>query len=360
MPSACQNCNTECLPDARFCHRCGNRLFTDAVDADLESRLYERIEAKLKDKWLAKDFVEKDIALKAASNLSEWLKLAGIPLGIAGALLIATLSYFGIKSTADLAAVSSTAEHVKAEYKPLQDNLPHLQKIADQVSNLETRVNSVETEVARFARSSNLPPETEETLKRVLSQYRKYLTDLGLQPPIVPNVHVEDNIAKRGCYHGCEIDGNIYILASRVTPSLVAHEYTHSVLLLTPVVNGDPDQQWQYSAIEAGVANYLTADFLNSPVIDEVNLERRFPFTGITHTWAGGQGEGGLAWGSFLWKLRMEAGPTKVRVTKAVAQSWMSLKLTSAQHDYEADFLKALGIAGLDVAQVKNTFAARQ
>jgi hypothetical protein len=328
----------------------------------MESRLYERIEAKLKDKWLAKDVVEKEIALKAATTLSDWLKITAIPVGLAAAMMIATLSYFGIKSTTDLAAaekqasnLKETADNLAVQYQPLQNDLPRLQQIVTKVTNLETRVNGIETQVARFATSSNLTPETAKTLESTLSRYSKYLVNLGLQPPITPTVHVEDNIASKGCYHGCEIGQNIYLLTGYATPALVVHEFTHTVIMKA---TSGGDGQWQYSAIEAGVANYLTADFLNSPIIDEVNLNGGSAFDAIPHTWAGGQGEGGMAWGAYLWKLRAQAGANKNRVTKAVVQAWTSVKSTSPPHDYQAEFLQALVTAGLDPSQLKNTFAS--
>jgi hypothetical protein len=69
----------------------------------------------LKDKWSAKDVVEKEIALNALGDLSTWLKYAGIPLGLSAAMLIGTLGYFGIKSTSDLRAIEKQAKILKIE-----------------------------------------------------------------------------------------------------------------------------------------------------------------------------------------------------------------------------------------------------
>ena len=329
----------------------------------MESRIYEHIEAKLKERWLDRENVEKDVALKAAGYLSDWIKLAGIPFTACVVMFIATLSYFGIKSTSDLAtaekqaaSLKETAKSLESEYKPLQDEIPKLQMIVTRVTDLQTRVATIETEVAHFATSSRLKPEVEKELRTTLTRYSSYLINLGLKPPIVPTVHVEDDIStKWGCYHACAVEGEIYLLSGYENSALVVHEFTHTVINRA---SGFPDEQWQYSAIEAGIANYLTSDFLGSPRIDETNLNEGFPIDRIPPTWSGGQTQGGLAWGSYLWKLRAQAGTNKIAVTKAIVQAWTSIRTTSPPRDYRAEFLQALVSAGLDASMVNRTLAS--
>ena len=84
---ACANCHAENVEGARFCNKCGRRIGDDFIDPDLESRLLQRIEATLKDNWLSKEVVEKDIALKAATRLSEWSKLFAVAVAVPAAIL---------------------------------------------------------------------------------------------------------------------------------------------------------------------------------------------------------------------------------------------------------------------------------
>jgi len=121
----CGNCRTENAEDARFCKKCGKRVSDDYIDPDLEQRLYERIETRLTDKWISKDAVEKDMALNAATKLSEWAKLFGIALGVPATIAVGILAFVGIKSTADLASIEAqtaalkkTASDLEAQYKP--------------------------------------------------------------------------------------------------------------------------------------------------------------------------------------------------------------------------------------------------
>lgn len=145
----CANCRTENAEDAR--------------DPDLEQRLYEQIETRLKDKWISKDAVEKDMALNAATRLSEWAKLFAIALAVPATIAVGILAFVGIKSTTDLASIEAqtaalkkTASDLETQYKPLQDELPKLNQIVTSVRGLEDRVTTVEFAVARFAPSAGL------------------------------------------------------------------------------------------------------------------------------------------------------------------------------------------------------------
>jgi hypothetical protein len=296
----CTNCRTENAEDARFCKKCGKRVGDDYIDPDLEQRLYERIETRLRDKWIAKDAVEKELALNAATRLSEWAKLFAIALGVPATIAVGILAFVGIKSTTDLASIESktaalktTASALEAQYKPLQDELPRLNQIATSVRNLEDRVTTVETEVARFAPSSVLGKSTQAQLITALQRFTEYVKKLGLTPSSIPTVHVQARLPRAG--YDAYIQGDdIYVKPDHAIPAKVIHEFSHNVLGITGLPSAS-DAQWAYSAIEAGVANYLTADFLNTPLLDSVNLTERIPIAATPHTWVGGQGKGGVA-----------------------------------------------------------------
>ena len=98
--------------------------------------------------------------------------------------------------------------------------------------------------------------------------------------------------------------------------------------------------------MEAGVANYLTADFLNSPLLDGVNLIKRSAIAATPHTFVGGQTEGGMAWGSYMWALREQY--TSAKATPAVVQAFLALKPSTPPPDYQDVFLKEPVAAGLD------------
>lgn len=232
------------------------------------------------------------------------------------------------------------------------------QTISKQCSSVSPGLPSLPSagEVARFTRSAQLTPEIEATLKQTLVRYREYLSKLGIQPPVVPEVVVVDEATMQAseCYHACDVEDKIYLLAGFATPALVVHEFTHTVFIRK--IPGEPDRQWSYSAIEAGMANFLTADFLDSPVIDNKSLDSspRVSFTQIPHDWNGGQGPGGIAWGEFLWRLRGQTGADKDRVTKAAVHAFAALHLNDPPDDYEKEFLRGLVASGLEEAQVRS------
>jgi zinc ribbon protein len=353
----CTNCRTENADDARFCKKCGKRVGEDYIDPDLEQRLYERIETRLRDKWIAKDVVEKELALNAATKLSEWAKLFAIALGVPATIAVGILAFVGIKSTTDLASIESktaalktTASTLEAQYKPLQDELPRLNQIATSVRNLEDRLSTVETEVARFAPSSVLGKSTQAQLITALQRFTEYVKKLGLSPSSVPTVHVQARLPRAG--YDAYIQGDdIYVKPDHAIPAKVIHEFSHNVLGITGLPSAS-DAQWAYSGIEAGVANYLTADFLNTPLLDSVNLTERIPIAVTPHTWVGGQSKGGMAWGGYLWALRERY--TSAKATPAIVQAFRALRPTTPPPDYQDLFLKELVAAGLDSATVNS------
>jgi hypothetical protein len=201
----CANCRTENPDDARFCMKCGKRVDDDYIDPDLEQRLYERIENRLTAKWISKDAVEKDMALSAATKLSEWAKLFAIALGVPATIAVGILAFVGFKSTTDLASIDAqtaslkrTATDLEAQYKPLQAELPRLTQIVDSVHGLEDRLGAVESAVARFAPSSALKESTQAELMAKLEEYKVYVKKLGLAPRSVPTIYVQAQLPQAG------------------------------------------------------------------------------------------------------------------------------------------------------------------
>jgi hypothetical protein len=346
----CANCRTENPEDARFCMKCGKRVGDDYIDPDLEQRLYERIETRLTGKWISKDAVEKEMALSAATMLSGWAKLFAVALGVLATIVVGILAFVGIKSTTDLASVEAqtasmkkTASDLAAQYKPLQDQLPELNQIVTSVRGLESRLKIVESAVARFAPSSALKESTKTELLTALGEYTVYLKKLGLTPKSVPEIFVQAKLPMAG-YDAYLVDDKIYVKPDHANRAKVIHEFSHGVLL--GQVPQPADRHWSYSAVEAGVANYLTADFLNSPLLDGVDLTERIGISGIPHTWVGGQSEGGMAWGSYMWALRTQYTPAKA--TPAIVQAFQALQPGTPPPDYQAIFLKELVAAKLD------------
>jgi hypothetical protein len=333
--------------------KCGKRVGDDYIDPDLEQRLYERIEDRLTAKWISKDAVEKDMALSALTKLSEWVKLFAIALGVLAAIVGGILAFVGFKSTTDLASIEAqtaslkrTATDLEAQYKPLQAELPRLTQIVDSVHGLEARLRTVESAVARFAPSAALTPSTQAVLEKALEQYTAYVKKLGLVPKLVPTIHVREKLPVEG-YDAYQDNDKIYVKPDHANPAKVIHEFSHIVLFDSVP---QQDSLWSYSAVEAGVANYLTADFLNSPLLDGVDLTKRIAIAATPHTWVGGQTEGGMAWGSYMWALREQY--TAAKATPAIVKAFQALQPSTPPPDYQDVFLKELVAAGLDSATV--------
>jgi hypothetical protein len=98
------------------------------------------------------------------------------------------------------------------------------------------------------------------------------------------------------------------------------------------------------------VVNYLTADFLNSLMVDTTDLTKRIPIAATRHTWVGGQSEGGRAWGSFMWALREQY--TSAKTIPAIVRAVRTLQSSIPQADFQDSFLKEVVAAGLNSATV--------
>ena len=106
------------------------------------------------------------------------------------------------------------------------------------------------------------------------------------------------------------------------------------------------------------MANFLTADFLNSPainirilwipVLESRSLKSR------TIGAADRVFTGGVGGGQFLWRLRSQTGADKDRVMKAAVRAFTALKLNDPPDDYKKKFLQGLVASGLKKAQVQS------
>jgi hypothetical protein len=227
-----------------------------------------------------------------------------------------------------------------------------LKAIAASLDGLDNRVGDLESDVAKFAPTSAISRSSSAALVEILKDYSKYLKTLGLTPPkSAPIIHVEVQLPVQG-YNAYYENGHIYVKPDHANPAKVIHEFNHGVLLPSPLPALPPDSLWSYSAIEAGVANYLTADFLKSPLLDDgVDLTKRTPIADVPQTFVGGQSEGGQAWGSYMWALREHY--TSTNPTRAIVDAFKSLKPSIVPTpDFQHVFLKQLGEAGLDSVTV--------
>jgi len=197
----------------------------------------ERIETRLKAKWISKDAVEKDIALNAATRLSEWAKLFAIALGVPATIAVGILAFVGIKSTTDLASIEAqtaalkkTASSLESQHQPLKDELPKLNKIAISVLGLENRLDTVESAVVKFSPSSVLAQSIRAQLTTALERYTTYVKELGLAPKSVPTVHVRPQLPR--AEYDAYFEGNdIYVKSNHANPAKVIHEFSHKVLV---------------------------------------------------------------------------------------------------------------------------------
>jgi hypothetical protein len=330
------------------------RLVDEIIDAGFEGRLLERIEVKLRDNWLSKEIVEKEIAFKAATKFSKWAKLFAIAVGGPATILAAILAIFGLKSVGDLvkledqtAKLNQTANDLQSKYKPLEDKLPKLTQIATSLESLEIRVQNVETEVAHFAATPESNASLVKTLNSELGRYVSYLKRLGINAKSIPTIHIQNDLPNPE-YGGYAQENDIFLQSQHATSANVIIQYTEGVLL-RPII-GSYDDQWQFAAAKAGVTYYLTADYLDLSKLDAVDLDKRSPIRNTVHTWNGAQKEGGLAWGSFLWSLRRQF--TSKKATPAIARAWATIRPSSPPADYQDAFLKALISAGLESSAV--------
>ena len=133
----CPQCGATLDAVDRFCRICGleQHNHAAAVTALIARLLPEKIDAALKGRVREQKVVEIETAELLAERAMKWLKALGFFLGIPVLLVVAILSFFGIKTWAELESVSTKTVNLQ---KSLVEPQERLSQATQQIKQLQT------------------------------------------------------------------------------------------------------------------------------------------------------------------------------------------------------------------------------
>ena len=202
-------------------------------------------------------------------------------------------------------------------------------------------------------RASNLSRDQEAYLTAALTRYANYLKSLGLS--------LGDKEVRLIIYDKGELGGdhvNAYYLIDKAELhvhrsishdfSVFFREYSHHALLYD---RKGGEGIGECAAVESGVADYLTASFLNDPRIGHLsaaafgrsdfirNLDNKVVLKDLGSNWQQNIHGGGMVFGAALWQMRGKW--TSGLLDKIIVNSWLATKC-GAENKMAAVFAKNL------------------
>ncbi|MGA8656384.1 MAG: hypothetical protein WB586_09560 [Chthoniobacterales bacterium] len=292
--------------------------------------LPERIDAALKDRIREQKVVEVETAELLAERAIKWLKAFGFFLGIPILLVVAIFSFVGVKTWSDLKYVAEqTSELQKNLSEPQRQLALTTQKIEQLQKNFETaeqslshvnqrqdvlqdQLNSIKGRLD-FCAGGAASAEDKEELQDVLSHFIIWLQAIGFHHldqnvsvciytkdspiPIVKETLTAAGKPPTSFYSG----DTLYIDKTFSTDmSVPVHVYSHHALL-----NAVTEDLTGIAEIERALADYLSASFLQSPVVGALGgqtLDNSSIYSSSMDVQ-----KRGLVWGGALWTCREKA-----------------------------------------------------
>jgi len=372
----CPVCQAEISSGNAFCGKCGKQVVCD-IDPKIFDIIDNRVEAyfvtKLKDQRL----LEIDATEQVASRLLNWAKLFGAVAAIPLALLVATLTIWGITSFLDFhkkvdagreqiaKEIQNNIEAVQKETKALHEQVEKakytLGSLPQEVEILKSRVSQIER--IAFAPSSALTQSLKEKITPLLTAFQAYCRTVGFRVhPGAVQVHIyaKDLPERDKVAYYDPVKGEMNILASFAgEPSVVLREYMHRVLYHSSDVSADFGKD--YVAAEAGLSCYYSSSFRNDPECGGWDLNRLSSFDTYRSSNPEVAVEWGVnVWGGLFWAMRKAFG--QQTCDKVLATFWT--KFTPTRSVSAKEISKALlenvnKVSPADVSRVKEMLKAR-
>jgi hypothetical protein len=379
----CPRCSTENNEGNAYCHACGLAIDAKvaALEASVAARLDERMNVAIAEKFKDAKLVEVEVAEGVAKRLIEWTKTLGVFIAIPVAILALVLGFFGVKSYTEFTAkideteksAREAVEKQLAEFKAAskrefdsstEDFKQHLQEAADkELAAIHTRglelVKTIDEQVEKspaiqqikqevtdlktkftFQTDNRVSDDLKSKLDAALQQFQAYLRKIGFRADENVEIsigHLEGTISK---YAPAGKDGKdkIFIEARFASePDPLFLEYGRHVLLgeRPPNLSVPPssERNWDYDAINAGVARYYACSFQDRPIFwpnapaDARSASSDLRIAGKVITaaadWEWSTRAGAALWGALCWNLRETLG--QQRADELLRETWFLL-----------------------------------
>jgi hypothetical protein len=363
-PLVCAVCRAANPASDLFCGQCGSRL--DPSTAMLKEQIRAVLKSELKDQKV----LEIETAQQVATRLTDWAKTFGVFAGALLAILLATLAIWGWRSFADIdgrikkaadEAVSTTEQRIQRAQKRAADldsasleldkRYSKLRDDASRYEALEQEVDSLKKSVAQiekrhFEPSSVLTPELQRTLEPLLAKFQVFVAALGYTTKQVQiNILIAaDDKSMPGAYAFYDEEHHrIWMIREAAgDPGNMLREYMHSVLYSpgTPTSVDRLDQDWQYYAVESGLAYYFPASFLDSPDTMQLKLGETALWDETSGTFQKAMYDRAKVWASICWQLRKSI--ERSGFERALLATWFEFEKSNKDTQFARDFARKL------------------
>jgi hypothetical protein len=329
--------------------------------------LPERIDAALKDRIREQKVVEVETAQLLAERAITWLKVFGFFLGIPVLLAVAIFSFVGVRTWSDLKSVAEQTtelqKNVSLSQKNLAERTTELQNLAERTTELQKNLpgpqqelalitqqiaelrQSFETDKTALAQQQEglqnqlnaikgrldfcpggvASAEDKEKAQDVLSNFIIWLQAIGWHRldqnvsvciytkdspiPIVKQMLTTEGQPPTSFYW----ENTLYIDKTFISADMSVPVHVYSRHALETAISADLIN-WE---IESALADYLSASFLQSPVV--VAMRSRTLDNSSTYSSSMDTNERGLVWGGALWTCREKA---KKEMDQLVLPAW--------------------------------------
>ncbi|RSL19436.1 hypothetical protein EDE15_5105 [Edaphobacter aggregans] len=359
----CKVCNTANLPDSSFCRGCGVRI-------EGQSQLIDQVRLIIKNELKDQKVVELETAQLIASRVSDWVKLVGIFAAAPLALLLATLTVWGITKFVDVndklklaqdkaSGLDATSGALRSRYTNLQkdlagyeslekdvkQNLATIDAVSKQVQSIQSNVSAINKRLG-FAPSAYLSPDLQRQLESQVRTYEVFLEHLGYS---IGNqrvtVSVVDNLPGNmaSIYdpnkHKLEV-----IKESAATEGCILTEYTPIVLR----ARMGEDDSTSYDSVMFGLERYLPASFFGRSVCGRTTESGPEKWPEIKAGTDVNLDEHAQVLVKALWTLRNYMPPGVL--DRAVLKAWVSTQDKNQLPTYHREFCGEL-LKNLPLAQ---------
>jgi hypothetical protein len=383
----CPRCSTENNESNTYCHACGLAIDAKvaALEASVVSRLDERMNVAIATKFKDAKLLEVEVAEGVAKRLIEWAKALGVFIAIPVAILALVLAFFGIKSYTEFTAkidetkksAGEAVEKQLAEFKAAskkefdtstEDFKQHLKEAADkelaaihargqelvqtinnqvekspEIQQIKRDVKDLKTKFT-FHTDRSVPDTLKSKLDTALQQFQAYLRNVGFRADENLEVSV-GNAADQGMisyYNPAGKNGKdkIFIEAHHANePDPMFLEYGRHVLLserppnlsVAVDVPASSELNWDYYAINSGVARYYACSFQDQPIfwrnapadVRSSDLRTVGEVINAAPDWAWANISGAELWSALCWDLREAL--SQERADKLLREAWFLL-----------------------------------
>jgi hypothetical protein len=375
----CPVCQASNPADHRCCKECGARLNSES------QALAEQVLTILKRELRDQKVVELETSQAILERVSGWAKLLGFFVAIPLAILLATLTIWGVTKFTDFNAkvdqaqadvnkklsaagskadqLATTSTQLETQYQQLRENAQRYEALGKEVQSLRTDVSKLQEKIG-VTPGSAVTTQQRAAILNQLSRFQRYFQRLGYTAPAGElKVDVRDqSTMSAGTLAYFDPQTHTAVISKQVAGdiSVVLREYTHSVLYSkvsnqpAPESNAPPYGA-AYYAIESGLASYFPASFLGDPKnpVWDLSADRSWnPNSGYPENQAPAA--------AMFWAARSQV-TDKDAFDRKLLQAWFDVAAKNMDAKFPAIFVDRLValLGPVDGPKVKQVFASR-